>query len=604
MVTKMKKYTFLVFHREYEEFLEGLRKAGVLHIETGQIAGDDEQYAALLEQYGKFDKAVKFLKGRKVEQNGDTPGGDPVKFLEQLQEKQRDAERSRQQLLQLQKELDTVEPWGEFDPERIAQLEERGITLRFFTANRKKFPVKWFEEQPLEQVNSVGNTLCLVWVLEDDPEQEPPFPADEVKIPLKSAAQLQQDIAQVEQRLQELEADFDKAAAWLPRFEDELTRLSEEMEFEQVRDTGSGELEGRIFQLQGFVPATAEDKLLLYLDNAGAFYQSEEAVAEDKPPVVLKNGPFSRLFEPIGKLFSLPAYFELDLTPAFAPFFMLFFGLCLGDAGYGLVLVVGTLAARFFVKKELKPLMTLATLLGFSTLVIGALTGTVFGVWLTKSTNQALKEMVLIPDSGTIFYMALGIGVLQILFGMVIRTINRIKQSGFKYGISSIGWIIMILSLLVIMLGGSVKQLQQVLPVANITIFVGIGLILFFNDPQKNIFVNFGKGLWELYNITGFFGDVLSYVRLFALGISSAILGLVINNIASQLQALPVIGPVLFVLFLIVGHTGNLLLSGLGSFVHPMRLTFVEFYNNADFAGGGKEYKPFAYRKHSKGVSA
>jgi V/A-type H+-transporting ATPase subunit I len=111
-------------------------------------------------------------------------------------------------------------------------------------------------------------------------------------------------------------------------------------------------------------------------------------------------------------------------------------------------------------------------------------------------------------------------------------------------------------------------------------------------------------GLWELYGITGFFGDLLSYIRLFALGISSAILGFVINNIAGQFrEGFGWAGIPLFVVFMVVGHTANLLIAALGAFVHPMRLTFVEFYKNAGFAGGGKPYKPLSKSASSSNIN-
>jgi V/A-type H+-transporting ATPase subunit I len=119
--------------------------------------------------------------------------------------------------------------------------------------------------------------------------------------------------------------------------------------------------------------------------------------------------------------------------------------------------------------------------------------------------------------------------------------------------------------------------------------------VLFFSDPSVNIFMRVGKGVWDIYStVTGIFGDLLSYIRLFALGLSSAILGFVINDIGLQiLGSSKILGPVFFVIFLVIGHTLNILISSLGSFVHPMRLTFVEFYKSAGFKGGGEEYKPF-----------
>jgi V/A-type H+-transporting ATPase subunit I len=174
------------------------------------------------------------------------------------------------------------------------------------------------------------------------------------------------------------------------------------------------------------------------------------------------------------------------------------------------------------------------------------------------------------------------------LFGLVLQSANRYKQRGLAHAISPWGWILLLLSLL------DIGVLKLAGPLATWLAWAGVGIILWFNDPDAGILARLGKGVWELYGITGYFGDLLSYIRLFALGISGAILGFVINDIALRvLHGVPVLGPVLFVLMLVLGHAGNLMLAMLGAFVHPLRLTFVEFYKNAGFSGGGKGYKPF-----------
>jgi V/A-type H+-transporting ATPase subunit I len=190
-------------------------------------------------------------------------------------------------------------------------------------------------------------------------------------------------------------------------------------------------------------------------------------------------------------------------------------------------------------------------------------------------------------DSQKTFYLALAIGLFQILFGLIIKAVNSIRMFGWQYAIPSIGWFILILAILDI-------ALLKLAPFSKYIAWFAVALIVFWSDPKAGILGRIGKGIWDLYGITGIFGDVLSYIRLFALGISSAILGFVINTIALQiLGSAPIIGHIFFVIFLLIGHTANLLISSLGSFVHPMRLTFVEFYKNAGFIGGGKEYKPF-----------
>jgi V/A-type H+-transporting ATPase subunit I len=217
------------------------------------------------------------------------------------------------------------------------------------------------------------------------------------------------------------------------------------------------------------------------------------------------------------------------------------------------------------------------------------LTGTVFGINLLQDQFAWLGNIRnFMINSDQAFQLALMLGVIQILFGLVIKTLNLFRQHGLKYALTPVGWIILLLSLL------DIAVLKWMNPYSNWIAWAGVGIILLFNDPDAGFFGRLGKGVWELYGITGFFGDLLSYIRLFALGTSGAILGFVINDISLRvLHGVPVLGPVLFVLLLVVGHSTNLALSVLGSFVHPLRLTFVEFYKNAGFEGGGKAYKPF-----------
>jgi len=238
-------------------------------------------------------------------------------------------------------------------------------------------------------------------------------------------------------------------------------------------------------------------------------------------------------------------------------------------------------------KPEIKPILSLAQFLGIGTIIFGILTGTFFGINLLNVEVLGKFRNIML-DSQKIFYLALAIGLFQILFGLVIKAINSIRMFGWQYALPSIGWFILILCIL------DLALLKLATVVTGYLVYAALALIVFWSDPKAGILARIGKGIWDLYGITGIFGDVLSYIRLFALGISSAILGFVINTIGLQiLGSAPVIGPIMFVVFLIIGHAANLMISSLGAFVHPMRLTFVEFYKNAGFIGGGKEYKPF-----------
>ena len=191
------------------------------------------------------------------------------------------------------------------------------------------------------------------------------------------------------------------------------------------------------------------------------------------------------------------------------------------------------------------------------------------------------------------FNLSLILGVIQIIFGMILKTANRIIQFGWIYGVSTMGWILVLVSTIFAALLPGVMPLMgavhsAILSIAALAIFL-------LNSPGKNPLVNIGLGLWDSYNMaTGLLGDVLSYVRLFALGLSGGILASVFNSLAEGMSPdNVVVGSIVMALIFVVGHVINIFMNVLGAMVHPMRLTFVEFFKNAEYEGGGREYTPF-----------
>jgi len=590
MVIPMRRYSFFVYHKDYDQFLEKVRDLSVVHLVEREDEQVNENADALTKNIDSLKKTLKYLSKRDVEVSKKQLDLDCLLEVDEINALRSNFDSAHHKFDAIEKDIELLKPWGNFSFDLIVKLRDSGVRVEFFRIATKHFDESWSKENSIEIVHDDGKNIYFMTVFKEGVE-DIVFPnAELIRLPEESLEELKTQKDDITNEIDKIASKLDeKAKTVTVAFENKILSLEQKLEFINASMNGNYQVDDKLIIVDGWIRKDKEKVLQSYLDESGTVYLTRKPVPGENVPVALKNNFFSRLFEPIGQMFSLPTYDEMDLTVFFAPFFMLFFGMCLGDAGYGLVIFLGTLIGRFFVKKELKPLMTLGTVLGFSTMIVGALTGTVFGVWLMDSGSQSIKDLIVIKSNGTLFYLALVIGLVQILLGMALRAINQMRQFGFKYGLSSVGWFIMVSSLVLIMM----KQAESV---ANITIFVGIGLILLFNDVKANIFARLGKGIWELYDITGFFGDVLSYVRLFALGISSAILGLVINSIGGQFLGIPILGPVLFVLFLVVGHVGNMLISGLGSFVHPMRLTFVEFYKNAGFTGGGKSFKPFTLK--------
>ena len=604
MIVPMYKYAFLVHHSAYKDFLKEIRKIGVVHISIKNEEPTPEMQE-LFRHLNEVDKAAKkldMLVPEKTDVKPDFKTGEEV--FNRLKNMEKEMEHNHHQVLQLEKEKKQLLPWGDFDWEKVRKLEEKGVHIRFMSCPVRKYEPAWEETFYLKIIGDLDGYRYFVKIDKtENGAQKNGFDeiagADELVLPEHSLTEVNAEIEKLKKEADALSHELHQIA-WhykplLKEYEEDLQQeLSEMNALLQTSD----EVEGKVRLLEGWVPETKKAELDAYLDANQILYTDDKPEEEDKVPILLKNNRFAKLYEIIGKLYELPNHKELDLVPFFAPFYMMFFGFSLGDAGYGLVIIA---AAQFMKKKmpNLKSVMVLAQFLGLATVIFGILTGTFFGIDLINSDIPWLenfKQYMISTDK--LFNLAIIFGVIQILFGMVLKVINISRVRGFWYSLSTIGWLILLIGL------GSVYGLKtaemvspQVAGIIQTAVFGVSGvLILLLNHPKRNIFINFGAGLWDVYSMaTSLLGDILSYIRLFALGVSSAILGLVFNSMAMSMKPDNIIlGPLVMIIILVIGHGITIFMSGLGAFVHPIRLTFVEFYKNAGFTGGGKAYTPFA----------
>jgi len=587
----MRKYSFLVYHQEYKEFLNDLQGLGVLDIIERDVEMDDdtrEKYFVIQ----RLRNRINFLGRRKIEPKLTTdPEVDGMEILNSIDDMEAEKEQLEMQLNALKKEIVLVEPWGEFSLDSIDKLKQAGITTRFFTCSEKRFKPEWLEKFNLGIINTKQAQLYFVILQKDDGELE--LDAEEVDMPSRALSEVREENEKINARLAEIEKTFDKYAEKnLHQLKNTLSAKEEEADLSKALLHTGKEADEKLMILEGWTPKDREEELIKYADQKGLYYFTSQPSKDDRIPILLKNNRFAKLYEPIGSLFSLPDYKELDLTPFFAPFFMMFFGFCLGDAGYGILFVVVATILKWKLDKKMRPILSLLQWLGIGTIIFGILTGTFFGIGLLDVEALGnLRNIMLNNDQ--VFMLALGLGLLQILVGITIRAVNQTKQYGFVYALSSIGWLLLIIG------GIDMLMFKMTGVVSTIVVLCALALIVFFSDPKAGIFGRIGKGLWDLYGITGIFGDVLSYIRLFALGVSSAILGFVVNDIAMDiLGGGSIVSYIMFGVFLLIGHGLNIAIASLGSFVHPMRLTFVEFYKNAGFTGGGKKYNPLKYKRN------
>ena len=613
MITKMKKLTFLIHNGEYEQFLEHLRSLGVVHvIQKQQGSVQDSALQEDINLLARYKNALKTLDGHKGDGSICAPEVEspfdeflkraqiepsllsPSKILERYDILEADKVVQEQTLQALNRDRAQLEPWGDFDPHNVERLVQAGYKIRFYTCPLRAFNDEWTDKYGVIEILRDKQKVNFVTVTHADVDVD--IDAEQVHLPQMSLSSIEADIAKTQKAIDDIPVKMAKfAKVGIPVLENAIADLDARIDFGRVKLTGEKLAADRLLLLEGWIPAAQVEETSKALDMKGVFYDVSDPTPEDDIPIQLSNNKFAKLFEPLTRLYMLPTYQELDLTLFFAPFFMLFFGLCLGDMGYGLLMIV---ALPIFTKlfQLINPNFSkwLVVLFGASTMLCGTLSGTFFGFNIYDLDIPFIQTMkgILYTDNSTMFTVSLCIGVVQILFGMGIKAVNLAIQCGFKYALSTIGWLILLITVGVSALAG----LDFKSPVIKGILIVAGVLIFLLNSPGKNPLLNIGLGLWDTYNMaTGLLGDVLSYVRLFALGLSGGILANVFNSMAVGMAPdNKVAGFIVMVLIFVIGHALNIFMNILGAIVHPMRLTFVEFFKNSGYTGGGTEYKPFA----------
>lgn len=596
MITKMKKISFLAFHKGYEEFLEHLRNLGIVHVVEKQegVLSDEslQESVRLMQRYQNAIDELQKLADKQVKAGAERKSAEEI--LAVYEKYVANKQVLEQKLQSLNRDAQQLQVWGNFSGESIQRLNRAGYVIKFFTSPLKSFKQEWVDEYNAIEIYSDKQKICFVTITPLNKVVD--IDAELCQLPESSLSEIESETAKVEQLLKENLQTAQSVAGYAEEvLSDAKAALDSSINFGKVKLSGESVVADKLILLEGWVPAEKVDSVSSELKNLQVLFDIEDPTPEDNIPIQLKNNKFAKLFEPLTKLYMLPTYQELDLTLFFAPFFMLFFGLCLGDMGYGLLMIVGLpIFTKLFQLINPNFSKWLVVLFGASTILCGTLSGSFFGFSIYDIDIPFIQNMkeLLYTDNSTMFTVSLCIGVVQILFGMIIKAVNLTIQCGFKNAISTIGWIVLLLTVIVAVL--LKVDFSNPIIIALLAIS-GIGIFL-LNSPGKNPLLNIGLGLWDTYNMaTGLLGDVLSYVRLFALGLSGGILANVFNSMAVGMSPdIPIVGFIVTALIFAIGHALNIFMNILGAIVHPMRLTFVEFFKNAGYEGGGVEYKPFS----------
>ena len=618
MIEKMKKFTFLVTDKEYEGFISSLRQQGVVHVQQLQQGASSQELQQALDLESRYVAALRVLdsaaKTYQVAPHAPALGqdSDSLEVLTRIENIQAEEQTLMHERDAIEKDIRVLEPWGNFDMKALQRLAQAsGLTVGFFRCSSKFFRQEWADHYFAIPVNEMSKSTYFLTFSEEKPDIE----AEQIFLPQES---LQEKRAQLDSVLQKLDLIHGELLYIEKQLRSVLldgqSQTRDSIQLERVHLSDERVAGDSLRLLVGWVRADRTEELTTVLDADHIFYEMEDPAFEDDVPVQITNGRFTSLFEPILRMYSLPNYHDLDPSFYFAPFFMLFFGLCLGDGGYGLLVLFGGLAVAKFCKGDVCNYGRLMAWLGMMTVICGLLMGTFFGIDLSQQDWAFLAPVkpYFLNDNGVgpifgyspMMVLSVIIGLIQVLLGMILKGCKAVKNYGFAYGIGTFCWVAaIILAVILYGLPACGVQLPQVVQYI-LMVLIGISAlgIFFYNSPGSyrrpllGLLGNIGGGVWATYGMaTGLLGDLLSYIRLFALGLTGGVLGGVFNSLAIDMtSSLPVmVRWIPMILILLAGHGITFALSMISAFVHPMRLTFVEFFKNADFEGGGKEYSPF-----------
>ncbi len=335
-----------------------------------------------------------------------------------------------------------------------------------------------------------------------------------------------------------------------------------------------------------------------------AAWETMDPAEGDRVPVLFQNNKLIKPFETVTDLYGKPEYHELDPTGPLSIFFLIAFGIALTDAGYGIVLMVGSLLAERFLrlKRDAQKMARLLFFAGAVTFVLGALTGGWFSIALDTLPESGIKNLLLgikmlDPLSQPILFLGLifAFGILQLIYAFIVRGIYHWQKGEKSVAImDDFSWAVLVVSII-----ASIASSQgYLLPEFSLAFKYAMYAVMLFmvatqGRTMGNIFLKIGSGVMSLYGLIAFVSDMLSYSRLLALGLATGIIGLVVNLIAGMVQSsIPVLGVVLAGVVLLVGHVFNLGINALGAFIHSGRLQFVEFFPKF-MEGGGIAFRPF-----------
>ncbi|MEA3499414.1 MAG: hypothetical protein U9R41_00110 [Candidatus Marinimicrobia bacterium] len=592
----MSKLTLLVMKSNIDDTIKKLRKLGVIHIKEIKkpVSEDIDKLKSDLDN---TESVINILTSREEKKQKDN------KKSQSIIEDIINLEKEKKELVTKQNELEKIEnwyeDWGVISLKDIEEIKKSGYNIKLFSQ-----PVSYLKTIDIDKMKNIfiiskdKNSVKLAQIGFENKEE---LNLKQIHLPDLEYKQTQTEINEITNRLGKIESTVNEYSSYLDSIRDIKKKLEKKLEFAQVK-YGVGDSES-IYYLNGYFPTIKKDKVKKEAEKNSWGYVFEKPTEEDNPPVLIKNPKWIRIIEPVFNFMgTTPGYHEYDISIWFLLFFSLFFGMLIGDAGYGLTfLAITYFARRKFKKAPFEPFVLMYVLSG-ATIIWGVLSGTYFGSEaiahlpiLKALVNPNISSFALSSsgfNDNQMFMISLCfiIGATHLSIAHLLRAIKNIKSLKM---ISQIGWIGIIWSLYLI--AGNLV-LGKEFPQIGIYLFtISFVLTLLFSNAEKGILKGLGVTLGSLpLDIISGFSDVVSYLRLFAVGYASVVVAYSFNQMAIGSGINSVISGVIAAIILLLGHSLNILLGAMAIIVHGVRLNMLEFSGHLNMEWSGIKYRPFS----------
>ena len=594
MIVSMKKITLLALKKYELETVGKLKKLGVVHIASTNLKESKDRSAGIadLNAMEKVANALALYKGSFNEDKAISEFGSGQGVYDRASAVFEDNERLNVRREELVRDIQALTLWGNFDREDLTELQKKGLGVYLCTAQEKRFRElkDAMTDCVFEVISTAGGQVAFV-VISAQQIDSRNLPSAELPNTNASLSELKFELKKIDRALKINRQVLIRCGKALPLMRSFMEHEQEKLEFMQARDAMADF--GEIVVLQGFVPSPDVEELQKLASESGWGVLIEDADADKEAvPTLLKVPKWVKTIKPLFDFLAIsPGYNELDVSGAVMIFFTLFFGILIGDAGYGMIFFIISLLG--FLKNRnnpsLKAVFKLVLILSCAAVAWGAATGNYFGTAMLPGIPHLTEAAIKDKNTQLVCFF---LGFVQICVGHFWRAVINMKWRNVG---AQLGWVL-------VMMGNFIlvdKMLVEPGEYPSIMIYfyaVGILLIAICEVDWKDAGSIFGFPS----NIINSFVDLLSYIRLFAVGMASYYLAFSFNMMAENVMKTGLIGIIAGLVILLLGHSLNIALAILSVLVHGVRLNTLEFSNHVGLQWAGFAYKPFAEREKTE----